>query len=84
MAQLAERFRRWIVAPLTSVRVRHCSPAMVVKVKHDIYGETELNVSRVIAICPKKKWILFEDVYWPLSDEDFEKIADAWRQLFNR
>lgn len=25
-----------------------------------------------------------QDVYWPLNDEDFEKVADAWRQLFNR
>ena len=84
MVYVAERFRRNTVDVVYAGSNPVVHPIMIVKVKHDIYGETELNVSRVIAICPKKKWILFEDVYWPLSDEDFKKVADAWRQLFNR
>ena len=44
------------------------------------YGETELNVERVIAVIPSKKRILFEDVYWDLSEEDFKKVYEAWKK----
>ena len=56
---------------------------MVVEVNHPVYGITELNVERVIAICREKRWILFEDCYWPLSQEDFDKVAEKWRALFD-
>lgn len=56
---------------------------MIIEVKHPTYGKTELNVERIIAICPEKKLVLFEDVYWPLSEEDFNKVADAWRETFS-
>ena len=56
---------------------------MIVEVNHPEYGKTELNVERVIAICPLKRWILFENVSWPLSQADFDKVADAWRDMFD-
>lgn len=56
---------------------------MIIEVNHPNYGKTELNVERVIAICPLKRWILFENVYWPLSQADFDKVAEAWREMFN-
>lgn len=56
---------------------------MIVEVNHPTYGKTELNVERVIAICPLKRWILFEDCYWPLEQADFDKVADAWREMFD-
>lgn len=55
---------------------------MIIEVNHPEYGKTELNVERVIGICPQKRWILFESVYWPLSQADFDKVADAWREMF--
>lgn len=56
---------------------------MVIEVNHPTYGKTELNVERVIGICPENRWILFEEVYWPLSKEDFDKVAEAWREMFS-
>lgn len=55
---------------------------MIIEVNHPDYGKTELNVERVIAICPLKRWILFENAYWPLSQTDFDKVAEAWRETF--
>ena len=55
---------------------------MIIEVNHPTYGKTELNVERIIGICPQKRWILFEEVYWPLNEEDFLKVADAWRETF--
>lgn len=56
---------------------------MIIEVNHPDYGKTELNVERVIAICPQKRWILFENVYWSLSQADFDKVAKAWRETFS-
>jgi hypothetical protein len=56
---------------------------MIVEVNHPVYGKTELNVKRIIAICPQKRWILFEECYWPLSQKDFDKVAEKWRALFD-
>ena len=56
---------------------------MIVEVNHPTYGKSELNVARVIAICPQKRWILFEDCYWPLNQADFDKVADVWRKMFD-
>lgn len=56
---------------------------MIVEVNHPIYGKTELNVARVIGICPHKSWVLFEQVYWPLNEADFIKVAQVWRDLYS-
>jgi hypothetical protein len=56
---------------------------MIIEVDHPTYGKTELNVERIIGICPQKRWILFEEVYWPLNQADFDKVADAWREIFD-
>ena len=55
---------------------------MVVKVDHLYYGKTELRVEKVIAICPDQHLLLFEDVKWKLSAEDFDKVAKEWRKLY--
>lgn len=46
------------------------------------YGETELNIERIISMSPKDNRICFEYVYWLLNDEDYQKVADAWREMF--
>lgn len=56
---------------------------MIIEVNHPEYGKTELNVERVIGVCPQKRWILFESVYWSLSQADFDKVAEAWREMFS-
>ena len=45
------------------------------------YGEVELNVERVIAVIPRKRWLLFEDVFWKLDEENFNKVYEVWKQL---
>lgn len=56
---------------------------MIVTVNHPVYGVTELNVERVIAICPEKRRVLFERVVWELNEEDFQKVAEAWREMYD-
>lgn len=53
--------------------------AKIVQVHHQVYGEVELNVERVIAVCLDKNWLLFEDCYWPLSESDFNKVYKVWK-----
>ena len=55
--------------------------AKIVSVNHARYGKTELNVNHVIAVVPEKKMLLFEDVYWVLSEECFNKVYEAWKEL---
>ena len=50
-----------------------------VNVEHPRYGETEVNVERVIAVIPEKRRVLFEDVYWDLDDKNFKKLYQAWK-----
>ena len=57
---------------------------MIVIVDHPVYGKTHLNVARVIAICPQKRWILFEEVYWELKESDYIKVAQAWQELYSK
>lgn len=57
---------------------------MIVEVNHPDYGKTEVAVEKIIAICPQKRWILFESVYWDLSQADFDRVAEAWRKVFNK
>ena len=57
---------------------------MIVEINHPTYGKTEVAVVRIIAICPQKRWILFESVYWVLSQADFDKVAEAWKKVFNK
>lgn len=56
---------------------------MIVEINHPIYGRTELNVERVIAICPEINTLLFENIKWNLSEQDFNKVASIWRDLYN-
>ena len=49
-----------------------------VQVDHPHYGLVVLNVERVIAVCLEKRWLLFEDAYWQLNQEDFDKVCKAW------
>ena len=53
----------------------------IVKLNHPRYGEVELNVDRVIAVVPKKHQLLFEEVYWPLEPEEFDKVYEVWSKL---
>ena len=55
---------------------------MIIEVNHPTYGKTEFDLKRVIGICPQKRWILFESVYWPLNQADFDKVAEVWREMF--
>jgi len=57
---------------------------MIVEVNYPDYGKTELNIDRIVAICPQKRCILFDSVYWPLSQDDFDKVAKAWRAMFSK
>jgi hypothetical protein len=51
----------------------------IVEVTHTTYGKTELNVDKVIAVCPKTCRILFDNVYWTLSKADFDKVYKVWK-----
>ena len=53
----------------------------VITVTESHYGECELDVEKVIALVPKRSMLLFESTYWKLSDEDFRKVAEIWREL---
>ena len=57
---------------------------ITVEVQSPCYGICELDVERVIAIVPEKRWILFESVYWKLDKENFDRVAEAWRRLKER
>lgn len=54
--------------------------ANIVKLKHPRYGDIELNVDRVIAVVPESHQLLFEDVYWPLESEEFDKVYEVWNK----
>jgi len=45
------------------------------------YGICWLDVDRVIALVPEKRWLLFEGVRWELDEHDFKKVSDVWHQL---
>lgn len=82
MVYVAEWLRRKFVALVYAGSNPVVHPIMIVEVNHRTYGKTELNIDRIIAICPEKKWILFEEVFWPLYEDDFNKVADEWRKRF--
>ena len=48
------------------------------------YGECELDVDRVVALVPRKRMLLFEDTYWLLNQEDFDKVREIWHKLKDR
>ena len=54
---------------------------ITVEVQSPCYGICVLDVERVIAIIPEKRWILFESVYGKLDKENFDKVAEVWRRL---
>ena len=53
--------------------------AKIVKVTHPTYGETELNVERAMAVVPKRKMLLYGNVWWSLNEVDFDKFYKAWK-----
>lgn len=55
----------------------------ILKVNDSFYGETEVNIERIVALVPNKKQILFEGVAWTLNEDDFNKVSDAWHELLD-
>ena len=57
---------------------------MIIEVtpKYPPYGKTELNIDRIIAMSPEECRIYFEYVYWNLHRDDYQKVAEAWRNKF--
>ena len=53
----------------------------IVTVTEAHYGVCELDVEKVIALVPESRKLLFEDVYWKLSQEDFDKVSEVWHKL---
>lgn len=53
----------------------------IVKVYIAIYGETELDVSKVIAVVPYKRMLLFENVRWYLNNDDFNNVYKLWTEI---
>ena len=45
------------------------------------HGECELDVSRVVALVPRRKELLFESTYWKLNDADFDRVSELWHKL---
>ena len=45
------------------------------------YGACWLDVSRVIALVPEHRFLLFEGVRWELNQEDFNKVSTIWHKL---
>lgn len=45
------------------------------------YGKCELDASRVIALIPRRRQLLFEDTYWDLNQEDFDRVSELWHKL---
>ena len=56
----------------------------ILKIKDSFYGETEVNIERIVALVPNKKQILFEGVAWTLNEDDFNKVSDAWHELLDK
>lgn len=52
-----------------------------IKVKSPDYGYVELNVERVIAVSPYRRMLLFENIYWELDEENFDKVYEVWKRL---
>ena len=53
----------------------------IITVNEQHYGECELDVSRVIALVPGKKALLFEYAIWRLEEEDYERVSELWHKL---
>lgn len=52
------------------------------KIDYPTYGgEVELDIDRVIAIAPKMNGLIFEDTIWRLTQAEFIKAANAWREF---
>ena len=50
----------------------------IVKIKHPLYGDLELNVDKVIAVVPKRCQLLFEYYKWDLDFDEFAKVYEIW------
>lgn len=51
-----------------------------VEVNQPNYGKVELNVSKIIAVVPQRRMLIFECVVWYLSQEDFDRVYKAWKR----
>lgn len=55
----------------------------IVTVNHPRYGITKLDVAHVIALIPGKFGVVFEMVIWNLSEDDYNKVDEAWTNYIN-
>ena len=42
------------------------------------YGTVEVHTNHIIAVNAEQHKIFFENVIWTLTEEDFEKVYEAW------
>jgi hypothetical protein len=50
-----------------------------VEVKQPDYGVVELNVDKIIAVSIYNSEIFFENIFWKLSDKEFQKVYQLWK-----
>lgn len=50
-----------------------------VEVKQPDYGVVELNVDKIIAVNIYNSEIFFENIVWKLSDKEFQKVYQLWK-----
>lgn len=50
-----------------------------VEVKQPDYGVVELNVDKIIAVSIYNSEIFFENIVWKLSDKEFQKVYQLWK-----
>lgn len=50
-----------------------------VLVDKPMYGNTELDVERIVAVIPDQRRVLFENLIWELDQENFDKVYIAWK-----
>jgi hypothetical protein len=51
-----------------------------VEVNRPNYGKVELNISKIIAVVPQRRMLIFECVVWYLGQEDFDRVYKAWKR----
>ena len=66
------------------IRLTAGNMSRIITVTEDHYGICELDVDRVIALVPRKLRLLFEDTYWNLNKEDFDRVSEVWHKLKDR
>ena len=53
----------------------------IVSITHPYYGKCELNVEKIIALFPEHHKLVFENYYWTLDSDDFNKVSELWHKL---